>query len=539
MAAVSILLPSLIPDAVRDYVPGRGDPPWTGFLVRLYRAFAASLAVALMTLPVYMNAFYTFPLYSVFLNLLILPLMSVVLICGILCMLGGLVLVRAGMLFGFGDHLLLGLFKILCLTENAVPGATVVTGHAAPWQIAVYYAMLLMFAAFVYTLRERKRQCNAVCPPGMTADHPLQMITGRKKTSHNVDRPFHGIIGRTLSSHTEAAADKNSSLTGNAIAADSNSSPTGRGVMETHAAKKRRRIRQLRIRFGAALAWLLLGVGLLSWRSSPALRIILMDVGQGDGILIESGDLHLMIDGGSSSRSKLDQYVLTPCLEYEGISHIDGAIVSHEDDDHINGLLALLENESDPITIGRLFLPRVDQASRGENYRRLETAAAEHGIPVSYIARGDTLVQGRLTLTCLGPPPGMVTTEPNETSTILYLTCGGFSALFTGDTEGAGESALLQALTEDPSITHSLSFLKVAHHGSRYTTSEPLLERLHPRLAGISCGRDNRYGHPHAELLDRLSAAQIRVLSTATSGAVTLEVSPDSGTVHFNGFSGR
>ena len=116
------------------------------------------------------------------------------------------------------------------------------------------------------------------------------------------------------------------------------------------------------------------------------------------------------------------------------------------------------------------------------------------------------------------------------------LTCGGFSALFTGDTEGAGESALLQALTEDPSITHSLSFLKVAHHGSRYTTSEPLLERLHPRLAGISCGRDNRYGHPHAELLDRLSAAQIRVLSTATSGAVTLEVSPDSRQVRFSGF---
>ncbi|MCR5674161.1 MAG: DNA internalization-related competence protein ComEC/Rec2 [Lachnospiraceae bacterium] len=465
LSALSVLsigafLPALSPPSVRNYIPARGDPPWKRPMMRLISGILASLSVSLVTLPVHMLFFYTFPVYSVFLNVLILPLMSVVVGAGILCMSAGLLCVPAGMIPGAIDHLLLFVFEHLCLAENALPGAVWTTGAAKPPQVAVYYVMLICYVLAVRTIGNRERK-----------------------------------------------------------------------------AKKRRERERCRVlRIAIPVLWLTAALWVLSFRSSPDLKITVLDVGQGDGIVIEGEDMRFLIDGGSSSRSGTGSYVIGPYLAYAGISHLDAAILTHEDEDHMNGLLELLEDEADALSIGRLVLPDVAAESRGENYRLLVRTAAEHHVPVSYIVRGEELLRGKISIRCLGPAAGMRTDEPNAYSTILYLRCGDFSALFTGDVEGDGEIQLMRFLAEDPQLARDLTFLKVAHHGSRYTTCGEFLDLVKPRFSVISCGRNNRYGHPHEELLARLNDRGIPSFITAEHGAVTIDVSRGGRNVRVSGF---
>ena len=458
--AIGVLLPAWGLQAGGGRRRRPEDPPWKPVLSALTSGVFSSLSVALVTLPVYMVTYHTFPVWSVFLNVLILPVMSVLVGAGLMCMLSGLLLIPAGICFGRICHLLLFLFKQCCLQENALPGATWVTGHAEGWQIIAYYLLLAGFLIFRYRIAQEE---------------------------------------------------------------------------EKRAPREQRR-RGIWLRRGISVLYLGFAIGILSFRLSPPCKITVLDVGQGDGIVLSGGGYHFLIDGGSSSRSKLGTYVLDPYLAYEGISHLDAAILSHEDEDHMNGLLELLEDDEDALVIDRLVLPRVAEMSRGENYGKLLTAAGEHGIPVSTIARGEELTKGALSIRCLGPPSGMATTEANEYSTILYLRFGDFTALFTGDVEGMGETALLETLERDPALARDLTLLKVAHHGSRYTTGDAFLDRVSPEIAVISCGRDNRYGHPHAELMERLRDRGIPSCVTAERGAVTIEVSRDGRNVRVHGF---
>jgi len=108
-------------------------------------------------------------------------------------------------------------------------------------------------------------------------------------------------------------------------------------------------------------------------------------------------------------------------------------------------------------------------------------------------------------LTCLHPQKGWNTGESNAYSTVLHLSYGAFTALFTGDLEGEGERRV-EELVRDNEELQGVTLLKVAHHGSGNSTGEGFLQELAPEIALISSGRDNRYGHPHEELLERLRA---------------------------------
>ena len=128
-------------------------------------------------------------------------------------------------------------------------------------------------------------------------------------------------------------------------------------------------------------------------------------------------------------------------------------------------------------------------------------------------------------LTCLHPVQGYGTKEANEYSLALLMDYGNFSALFTGDLEGRGEDETWEYLRNDReghggNGETRLTLLKVAHHGSAYSTKEEMLSSLRPRFALISCGKGNRYGHPHGELLERLETAGCRIYTTADCGAV-------------------
>ncbi|MCH5259612.1 MAG: DNA internalization-related competence protein ComEC/Rec2 [Lachnospiraceae bacterium] len=264
----------------------------------------------------------------------------------------------------------------------------------------------------------------------------------------------------------------------------------------------------------------------LTIRLPQGLQITMVDVGQGDCIyLTEDSGIHMLIDGGSSDKSDVAKYQMMPYLKHEGVSYLDAVIVTHPDSDHVSGILEMLEEaEASGITVGCLYLPDVAEAGRNEEYRKLEAAAWNAGVAVRYLGVGDTFRCRKVMLTCIHPEKGWNEAEPNAYSTVLYLEYRGFTALFTGDLEGDGEKLVRERLNKLSVSAKGITLLKVAHHGSRNSTDEAFLQTVNPQIALISAGRNNRYGHPHEELLGRLEDCGCYIYRTQENGAVTVRV---------------
>lgn len=267
---------------------------------------------------------------------------------------------------------------------------------------------------------------------------------------------------------------------------------------------------------------------ILILRLPAGLELTFVDVGQGDCIYVsEPGGKCILIDGGSSDKSDVEEYQILPFLKYRGVSVLDAVFVTHPDSDHENGIRGMLEAyEKNGIRIGMLVLPDVDMESRNENYLSLTALSEKKGIPVHYIACGDRLSFGKVMLTCMHPQRGYENQDTNAYSTVLHLTYGDFSALFTGDLEGEGETLVTERLARRGDhvrrhLPQRITLLKVAHHGSKNSTPDPFLALTNPQIALISAGRDNAYGHPHKETLKRLQNRGCRIYQTPESGAVT------------------
>lgn len=256
------------------------------------------------------------------------------------------------------------------------------------------------------------------------------------------------------------------------------------------------------------------------------LQITLLDVGQGDCILIRTDTgKNILIDGGSSSVSQVGKYRILPFLKYHGISTIDLMIMTHEDADHISGQLELFDlAKRKRIFLGCCLLPEPDDKSTGEGYAAFKAMANSAGIPIRYIHRGDLLRPGNLSLHCLHPEKGFHANSANAYSTTLSLCYGSFTMLLTGDLEKEGEEALLKELeNRKKAPVRGYTVLKVAHHGSKNSTSQELLDIISPEISLISCGKNNRYGHPHQELTKRLTRAGGTILRTDREGAISLK----------------
>ena len=246
-------------------------------------------------------------------------------------------------------------------------------------------------------------------------------------------------------------------------------------------------------------------------------QIAFMDVGQGDGCLVHtSGGADLIFDFGSSSREELGARVLIPALRYYGITEIDGVFLSHMDVDHISGARELLEQAEDyGIRIDTLFFAAgtTEDAAMKE---LLKLARDRTG--VRFLARGDTVECGDAEVSVLLPEQGTIG-EGNEHSMVQLLTLPECRVLFTGDI-GEEQERILVESGQIPAA----DILKVAHHGSRYSSCEAFLRKMGGGTAVISCGRKNRYGHPAEETLERLEAAGFTVYRTDLQGAVLLDL---------------
>lgn len=292
-------------------------------------------------------------------------------------------------------------------------------------------------------------------------------------------------------------------------------------------------------------ALLLMGPWFVLAPSGP-LRVTMLDVGQGDSILLQlPGGENVLIDGGSTSRQAVGQYVIAPALRYYGIAEIDYVVATHMDADHISGIEELFAMG---YPIRRVLLPAASEESAqdgeeqgvAEELEAFASQAEEAGAEVIYMERGDSIrfagdSSGALfakdgsgpILRCLHPYAGFESGDKNAASLVFYLQYDGFDALFTGDLEKEGEEVLCSYLESEllgqDGQNPGVELLKVAHHGSRYSTGERFLKLIRPHTALISAGEYNRYGHPHGETLERLRDCGTDVYETAENGAIFVE----------------
>jgi beta-lactamase superfamily II metal-dependent hydrolase len=276
-----------------------------------------------------------------------------------------------------------------------------------------------------------------------------------------------------------------------------------------------------RLSLAAGLALALCGAT-VARAAPPVLRVDFIDVGQGDAALVTSpAGKTVLIDGGPAHHAP----ALTAFLAAHVRGPLDLILLSHRHEDHLGGLPAVVRS-----TGTRLFLD-APAAHAGPDYATLMRELDARGTPARQAIRGRRIdLGGGAVITLLGPPDPPITgsrSDVNANSVVARLTYGAVSILFAGDAESPTETWLLgsgQDLRAD--------VLKVAHHGSRYASSVRFLRAVQPRVAVISAGAGNEYGHPAPGTLARLGRAGTSVYRTDLDGDVTVETDGAALRVH-------
>ncbi|KAB2959814.1 MAG: DNA internalization-related competence protein ComEC/Rec2 [Candidatus Methylomirabilis oxygeniifera] len=289
----------------------------------------------------------------------------------------------------------------------------------------------------------------------------------------------------------------------------------------------------------AAACVVLIGVRLLPIFQNGPLRMTVLDVGQGDAIVLElPGKRTILIDGGGlfDDRFDIGEQVVVPFLLSRWIGHLDAVILSHPHPDHLNGLQAVLRH----IPIGQVW--DSGQRTGMPTYLWFEEVLRDKRIPHKILQDGyRTSEFAPVQIAVLHPSSPMLQgskrgrfSDVNSNSLVLSVKYGKVTLLLPGDIEEEAERLLLEQGTD-----LQAQVLKVPHHGGRTSSSEPFLARVYPKVAVVSAGYRNRFRHPHPETLDRYRANGIHLYRTDLNGAVT--VSSDGNTIDVTTFrqSGR
>lgn len=439
------------------------------------KPLCAGLSIHLMLFPVMLYYYFEFPLYSLVLNLLVIPLMSVVLGAGIagsaLFLLwkwggGGVLWLCRGILW---------IYEKTCGVSMKLPFARIVTGQPGKMWMVIYY--FILFAGCLMGIRylkycSRNQKKNGSSSVGQGKKY-LKNSAGDRRTAAGNKGMLLSLIGRYKTGVVRFAV------------------------------------------ISLAVSFCMICCG--SHGKQGELKVTMIDVGQGDGLYIRTpSGRHYLIDGGSTDVSKVGKYRIEPFLKSQGVRTLDYVFISHGDADHMNGVQELLENQSMGIRIKNLVLPT--EHVLDDALMELAKQAAGSGTNVVMIREGQQISDSGMLLTCLAPAEDYGGEIGNASSMVLSLQFREFDMLFTGDVEGAGEKALAQS-----ELLKKCEFLKVAHHGSKNSTIDAFLDQTAPGIGLISAGRDNRYGHPHQETLERLRNLECRIYSTQDYGAVTIK----------------
>lgn len=280
--------------------------------------------------------------------------------------------------------------------------------------------------------------------------------------------------------------------------------------------------KKLRPHLRLAAAVCLMGIFLI--RLPGELNVTMLDVGQGECVGIETREHHVyLVDAGSTSKKKTGQYQIIPWLKYIGTQSVEGIFITHWDEDHISAVGELLEwSKSSRVKIRRIFLP--DVALKDEVLETLLQQIEEANVSVEYLSAGEYMTDGALQISCLHPYAKKVPEDRNDASLVLRLSQGDFQMLLTGDLEKSGEDWLVEQARPATQNPLRCTILDAGHHGASNATGEALLDLAQPGVVLISCGKNNRYGHPAPETLQRLEERGIRWYSTAEVGAIQVQV---------------
>lgn len=423
-----------------------------------------SFSVTYMTLPIIMRTYYEVPVYSLIINVCVIPFVPALIGLGLTIVVCGSILPMVAELCAWLIECILFFYEKVLLLFNKLPGNTWTTGEPEIYKIITFYVVLSVLIGIVLIIKRK-------------------------------------LLIRSLKSEDAYMEGRQSEYI-----------------------KEQRGIRKIMFRLHlvqAAVMFLLVIFLVLPQKFDC--RITFLDVGQGDGVCIEAEAGVYLIDCGSTSKSGIGEYTLIPFLKYQDIGKIDGWFLTHPDSDHVSGFTELCKMENmGGVEVGTLYIPLVLK----EEFADLIVLAEEQNIDITLLESGDMLDFGELYFTVLSPRENIFYEDENEASLVLYLQYDDFTGLFMGDGGLEAEQAVREAGIQD------ITLLKVAHHGSAIeTNSSEFIGEMTPRLAVISCGANNGYGHPHEEVIKRLEMSDSMIYRTDEKGQISVVITDKKVTV--------
>lgn len=453
-----------------DWMKRRMDKCLPGMMI--------SLSIQFFTLPLVAYYYYEIPVYAILLNIPVLALIPYVLGLAVFGSLTGQIAFLQPLSFALCrvcGWVLHG-YRWLCDASLLLPGARMITGKPSEVRVVVYYGLL---GAFYYVLwcgmrRDRVNQEKGKIYRGVEKSVPY---VEQEAVVSQADWE-----GRMLSVSRE----------------------------------------RIRIGLGFWIGIIIL-LAVLLVHGNQEFELNILDVGQGDAIYLCASDgTNFMIDGGSTDVKNVGTYRILLFLKAKAIRKVDYWFVSHTDEDHISGLVEVMESE---YAVGTLVLAEAQKED--EKAHRLAELAQKNGIRVCYMKAGDVLgtrkegvVNERnraetFRIECLYPTNDNDSEDVNDRCLVLYYEDENFSAFFGGDISSEVEEQLVSA-----SKCRQTDVLKASHHGSKYSNSDVLLHALHPRLTIASAGKKNRYGHPSPEAIARVGESGSAFYSTIDYGRI-------------------
>lgn len=423
---------------------------------KLISSFLASEMINTIIRPMSAYFYYEISMYSSVINIIIIPFMGIIVVCGILGIIIGSVSVHLGSSVIWIGCRVLQFYDFVCRLFLKMPYATRIVGIPGNLRLVIYFGLLIIAVIIlhIYLIRNDETYNN-----------------------------------------------------------DNECNIENCGEIDTFKVRNIKRI-------SVCMVLILLNVILLS-NNVKGVRINMLDVGQGDSICINNAGNTLLVDVGSSSEKDITKYTILPFLKASGIECVDYLIMTHSDMDHISGMNDLMEYKYNGRNyVKNIIVPKINETVVDKNYRNIISKAEKEKINVIYLGKGDIIQMKGLQIRCLWPEDDRKL-DKNDLSLTFYLSVSetDFRMLFTGDLGMEGEKMLIKS-----GISDKVNVLKTGHHGSNNSSSAEFLKVLSPEVSIISCGVNNRYGHPGQDALKRLKDIASDIYVTKDTGEIDIHV---------------